>query len=678
MFRGLAKDKGTMNIDESRQIKEQAIALLRERVPAFRERLAEIDYRIPEYLDHLCNHSSAIDDDENDLHCCSELLCALKVLRLIGQYILDVESVKRVLHLREGDWHREGQMWVHDRGGIRLPGTGSAKNYYRWEPFQTFIWLSIYGIKAWVDTEVPNGTRALLPTEREGEAGTIEDLRRICTDFTYYAPRKCDKTTGVGAYDNVLHFMLGDQNAEIYCTANSQTQSKLIYSRTQEMLRELDPQGRRIRFTAATTNWKPGQFRSAQLWALSAGGRTKDGLFASKACVDEYGSAAYINGKSDMGSLVSVVQSSMGPRREPLTMTTTTAGNVSSGPFVDKLDGMKRALALEIHKDIKPNPRQVLLDPSDRWAALMFEPDLWERDEEYLFTSKRMRRKVNPMLGIIVQHAFYDDEIAKARLDPQKKLETITKLFNVYQSDQVKDWVVTGDKIRQLQENKRITDCLYVEGWDTFVGLDFGGDGDLFAITYLSVNKRNQALSMQERFFADTEAWVSEYALNKSPNRPLFEKWIEQGWLHVCPGEVFNPDLAINSLMSKNNQGVNLTMFGFDPAQSKQPINTLKAWLQSLGIDMASIQNMVIPVSQNYMTTNPLVGELEYMTIGAEPWLRFSNSPLWPWCFGNCQVVESKENLRKLLKSGAENKVDPVHALMDALYCFDLSEGRLQ
>lgn len=666
-----------MTITEAKELKQQAQAQLACWVPVNAKLLESIDSRLLVYYQHLVHHSSSDDGDADDLHCCMELLCALKVLRLMQQYDVDVEGVQRVIRLREGEWHREGARWIHDSGGMRLPSTGNAMQVYRWEPFQIFIWAAIYGLRAWVDTETPNGSRALLPTEREGENGTIEDLRRLCTDFTLYGPRKIDKT-GINAYDNVLHFMMGDHNAEIYCTANSQTQAKLLYNRTQQLIRELDPQGRRIRFTAATTNFKAGQFRAAELWALSAGGKTKDGLFAEKCAADEYGSASYVNGRSDMGALVSVVQSSMGPRREPLTLTTTTAGNITSGPFMDKLEGIKRALAEEVGKTPTENPTHRLLDPSDRWTALILEPDEWQREEEYLFTNRSLRRKINPMLGIIVQHSFYEQEISQARLDSQKKVETITKLFNVYQSGMVKDWAVTGDKVRHLQQPRRVTDCLYQEGWDTFVGMDFSGGDDLFAISYLSVNRRNTALPMTQRFMADTEAWVSETALNRSPNRPLFEKWIEQGWLHVCPGEVFNPDLAINALMQKNEEGVNLMMFGYDPAQSKQPINTLKAWLQSLGIDQLSIKDMVVPVSQSYMTFNPLIGELEYMTIGEDPWLRFSESPLWPWCFGNCQVVETKEGLRKLLKSGSENKVDPVHALVDALYTFDLSEGRME
>ena len=49
-----------------------------------------------------------------------------------------------------------------------------------------------------------------------------------------------------------------------------------------------------------------------------------------------------------MASLVNVVEGSMGPRREPLTIHTTTAGNVEVGPFQIKLDGLKQLLEVEV------------------------------------------------------------------------------------------------------------------------------------------------------------------------------------------------------------------------------------------------------------------------------------------------------------------------------------------
>lgn len=659
---------------DQQEIKQRAIDRLRALVPHQAEQLRRFDDRLLIYYEDLCHHSGVELGDPNDRHCTMELLGALKVLRLLRQYEPDFKKVQQVIRLREGMWHQDGKLWVHDSDGILLPSTGTSMTYYRWEPFQVFIWTATYGISAWVDTEVENGTRQLLPTERNGEHGTIEDLRRICTDFTLYAPRKIDKT-GISAYNALLFFMLGDSNSEIYCTANSQTQSRLLYDRAKGMIRQLDPTGHRIRFTSTMTNWKEGQMRSAQMLALSAGGKTKDGLFAELCCADEYGSASYVNEKSDMGALVSVVQSSMGPRREPMTVTTTTAGNISSGPFVDKLAGIKASLLaeLDIEDDVPCDGR--LRDANDRWTCLILEPDEWEREEEYLFTSRPLRRKINPMLGHIVQHAFYDNEIAQSRMDQQKKVETITKLFNVYQTGRVTEWL-KADRIRQLQNERRVTDCKFAQGWNTFVGMDFSHGDDLFAITYLSVDM-NPSPTMAGRFFADCEAWVLEETLLKSPNRPLFEKWIEQGWLHVCPGEAFNSDFAINELMSKNQQGVNLAMFGYDPAQSKQPINTLKAWLQTLGIPAKTIEQMVVPVGQTALNFNPIICQLEDMILSPEPWITFSASPLWPWCFGNARIEFSRNDLRRVVKAAPSEKIDPVHGLIDATYCFQLSEDKI-
>ena len=147
----------------------------------------------------------------------------------------------------------------------------------------------------------------------------------------------------------------------------------------------------------------------------------------------------------------------------------------------------------------------------------------------------------------------------------------------------------------------------------------------------------------------------------------------------VCPGEVFNPDYAINALMQKQREGVNMVSFCYDPAQSKQPINTLKAWLQSLGIDAKSIERMVIPTSQSAMTMNPLISEVEQIILSPEPWITFSASPLFPWEFGNAALETGRTDLRRVIKGGTHSgKIDNVMALLDALYGFDISENRIE
>lgn len=332
---------------DQHKLKAQAIQVLRERLEGKREQLEEIDPRLWEYLDDLSRHVSCDSDSDDDLHNIYEVLSGAKFLRLFDTYPFNRSKVQMVLRLREGQWQREGKTWRHLSGGLACPGNNGAQ-VYRWQPFQVFVLASVFGFSAWVNTQNEAGSKAtLLPTERE-RGGYIWDCRRLCTDFTYFAPRKTDKT-GLSAYIQFLFFFFEDDNAEVYCCANSSDQAKLLFTRTRQLISQMDD-GKRIRSTQTVVDWKPAykNLRDTSIRPLSAGGKTKDGMYAQLCCADEFGSAPYTNGKSDMLSLVNVIQSSMGPRREPLTFVTTTAGTISVGPFIEKLEALHKTLLKEL------------------------------------------------------------------------------------------------------------------------------------------------------------------------------------------------------------------------------------------------------------------------------------------------------------------------------------------
>lgn len=665
---------------EYQEQKQAAIDLLKERFYGKEKILAGIDDRLLYYFADLCASSSADTDDENDHHNVYELLGAAKFLRMLDTYTFNRKKVQTIIRLREGEWERDRSgRWRHLSGGLKCPGTSGAQ-VYRWQPFQVFVLASVFGFYNWVNTKNEAGTKAeLLPTEREKD-GYVWDYRRVCTDFTYFGPRKTDKT-GLAAYIQFVFFFFEDDNSEIYCCANSSDQAKILYSRTRQLIAQMDD-GNRIRSTQTVTDWRQAykSVHDSSVRPLSAGGKTKDGMFAQLCCADEYGSAAYTNGKSDMLSLVNVIQSSMGPRREPMTFITTTAGTISAGPFIEKLEALHRLLERELTGGTSFE--------DDRRLCLCLEPDKWEREEQVILAKPSLRKKVNPMLGIIVQHSSYDAWISEAAGDSTKMPELLAKYFNIYQTGRMTKWI-TGDRIRPLQVQKRITDCHYQDGWRVFVGLDFSLGDDLYAMVSLGVNY-TPSDTMRGRFFADAVAWVLEKTMKESPNRPLYEEWVRQGWLYVCPGEVFDSMLSINQLAAiDDRQDIDIRFFGYDPAQSVQPINQLKAWLQTIlqknnpqatAADIASvIQQMVVPVSQTALTQNPRIAELESMILDKEPWIEFSISPLWPWCFGNCAAEVSSSDLRRIVKGGPQptHKIDLVHALLDALYGFDLAEGRV-
>ena len=597
---------------------------------------------------------------------------------MLRTYELDIETFRDVVYKYEGIWECKDGVWRHKEGGLKHPGT-TGPMYYRLQPFQVFVLASMFLLKVWINTEAEAGSRELLPTE-DIRDGYIWDLRRLCTEFTLYTPRKTAKTQ-LSAFIQFWYFMSGDENAECFCCANASDQAKILFGRSRELIHQMDPRERRIRFTASQVNWKPGQFRTASLTALSAGGKTKDGLFAQLCSADEYGSAAYVNGASDMGKLVSVVESSMGPRREPMTFISTTAGIIQAGPFIDKLQGIK----LLLEKELDPDAEHTISE--DRQACLLLEPDEWEQqDEELLLTSKDVRRKVNPMLGVIVQHSFYDDEIAKARQTPEKMNEVITKLLNVYKAGRVKDWI-KPDEIRAIQIPQRIDDCTADQGWEVMVGSDFSKGDDLNGNSYLAKRWREDLGEME--YFADMDAYMSEAAVNDSPIRELLLKWAADGHLHIVPGKTFDPAVAVNRIIELDAKNVNFFGFGYDPYNAKTVINALTQWLVDVGLDP---KTLIKPVRQNFATYSPAVKEFDYMIhrgtptadgkVEPNPMIHLSTNPLWPWEFGNCQLAESTDGMENMkpvkANSSPSCKVDNVQMLLSALILHDMADGSIQ
>ncbi|MBR2016830.1 MAG: hypothetical protein IKA00_05985, partial [Prevotella sp.] len=404
-----------------------------------------------------------------------------------------------------------------------------------------------------------------------------------------------------------------------------------------------------------------------------------------------------INGRSDMQAAVETCWGSTGPRREKLLMHTTTAGNLSDGPYKNKLESVEDSLLkeLDIPLDFQPHRTE-----DDNWFAFILQLDKWEiTDDLDKLDNPELFKKVNRSIGITVQPTYYRERLHEARQSEDTKKEVLTKDFNMWQTARITKWI-TGDRIRPMQVPKTIDDCVYQEGWKVFVGMDYSHGDDLYALTYLAVNYQHRGPSMAHLMFADMEAWVLEATMNDSPNRALYEQWVKDGWLHVCPGEVFDPTLAINAMAShlfapddngnpdEQRMRLDIHSFGYDPAQSVTSINTLKAWLQSIftrrgmaGGDIANaLKQMVVPVSQSAMVFNPIIGHLEEVILAPEPWIDFSMNPMWPWQFNNVAIEIGRSDLRRFVKGGpaASHKHDNISALGDAMYLFDLAEGRVE
>lgn len=310
---------------------------------------------------------------------------------------------------------------------------------------------------------------------------------------------------------------------------------------------------------------------------------------------------------------------------------------------------------------------------NDWQMTLLLMPDENERDFDYIAEHPNVWKKVNPHLGISVQSAFYEQKIAESKLDDEVKKETLTKLFNIFQSERITEWI-TPDQITALQIDQTIDDLNSDDGWQVYVGIDLSLGDDIYAVSYLAVRWDEE--NDRAEFFADLNGWVSEEAMKKSSLRALYERWRDDGWLNVVPGETFPTSLFLNRV-AELGEHLLLMAFGYDPYMANQPVNDLSAYVFSEGGDP---KQTVIPVRQNFANYNPLVLEMDYMIKNSPPLIHFSKSPLWPWEFGNCRICESTDGMenKKIQKAGVGAKIDNVQALMNALYCYDVIEGKVQ
>ena len=680
-----------MTDEELMKAKEQVLADLTEHLPDYADRLNAIDTRLTAYIeDAISNHGS-----HSNLY---ELLGIRKELRLMSSYEMDADRVRRTIRAIEGQW-RDGR---HVKGGLEFD-TPRGNIHVRLMPYQ--VWC-IFGIYAFVtDVDMQRDYQEgdmLLPTEYVKQ-GRVWDKRRLRTEAHIFQTRKSGKTEFGAAIDFVEACFLGPANSQVLICSNSKEQSDIAMKAVKDFAYQIDPTsvnrmgGRFFSVTASRVKWQPGNKMKGEIRVLTAGGkasRKKDGLYASIVHADEHGSATYINGASDMQSLVEVCWGSTGPRRKKLLMHTTTAGLTHEGPYKNQLEQVQQMLLQELDHPLGVAHQ----DFDDKWFAFLLQLDPWEMGYSLeQLDCDELFRKVNRSIGTTVQPTYYRERLHDARLSDDTRKEVMTKDFNIFQNEKTIAWKITPEHIRRIQHPMRIGDCHWSQGWRVFVGLDFSNGDDLWAVSYFAVNYAD-GLEMKDRFFADCEAYVVESELERSPNRELYRQWQREGWLKVVPGEVFDSNEAVNTIIRHaypfsmpdgtpdyRQPVLDYRMFGYDPAQSRDPINQLKAWLQSLfmaqgasGADIVQrIRSMVIPVSESFMTVNPILGQLE--TYILTPWLRLSMSPLWGWQVGNAQLITSRdETLAKIIKSKPQNKVDNLHALIDAIYGYELSEGNIQ
>lgn len=483
---------------------------------------------------------------------------------------------------------------------LKFSGT-SGRRCVKLSPVQVFSFANIYGLAR------PDG-------------------RRLIRTVYKFVPRKYGKTTEAAglAVDDLL---FGDHNAEAYVGANSYDQAKKCFNEIRGIMKNIDPRQKHFRINRETIKFRDGT-RESLAQCLTANAQTKDGLFASLAILDEYAQARDTANKNG-ADLKNVLTTSMGPRKNPLTVIITTASDVIDGPCYKELEGVKKVLRGELE--------------NDTIFADLFLPDA--DDEE---SDPHTWAKVQPHLGVTVQPDFYEMEWGNAQLSAENMLAFRTKLLNIFTINEIKTWFGYKDA-KQIIGNFNIDT---VKGKpDCAVAFDLSVHDDFSAIAYTLYSKETK------RFYSHVDYYFPIGALKGHPNERLYRLWHEQGYLKFCKGRKIDVRMLAEDIIARSKI-VNIIRIGYDGYKAQDLVNILR---------VTGGKNQLQPYGQTYGNFNLPVESFEMLVYDDPPKITLNDNPINVYCLTNCVLDEDHLENKKPLKISQYRKIDGVICVLMTL-----------
>ena len=542
----------------------------------YRPLLDATDERIWDYC------QGVMDDTEG--HNLYELLAVVRFFTMLGRYSWSAKRVRRFFKFYEA---------------LKFNGA-HGRTRYRLTPVQCFQFGNVFGLSR-------------------------EDGTRLIRLVYLFVPRKYGKTTSVASLA-VYDLLFGEGNAQAYVASNSYNQAKICFDEIRAIMRDIDPKERHFRVNREVIFFKEGG-RNSLARCLSANPKTLDGLNASLVIMDEYAQARDTATKSG-AELKNVLTSSMGTRREPLTVILTTASDVLDGPFRHELDGAMAVLRGERE--------------ADTMFAALFMPDADDAEGE-----PSTWAKVQPHLGVTVRPEFYEREWETAQLSADGMLAFRTKLLNIFARNEQKTWFA----LKKAQELCKGFDIhAFTDKPKCAVAFDLSVRDDFSAVSYTCYLGGG-------KFGTHTDYYFPEGALKGHPNEQMYRRWNAGGYLTFCKGDRIDVRRIADDII-RMTQDVNIIRIGYDAYKSQELVNTLIA---------VGAGGVLMPFSQTYGAFNLPVETLEMLAYATPPLISINNNPINVFCLTNCVIDEDKLENKKPIKADPTRKIDGAVTLLMTL-----------
>lgn len=440
-----------------------------------------------------------------------------------------------------------------------------------------------------------------------------EDGTRLVRNAYIEMARKQGKTAFAAGLALYCAFANGEPGAEVDLAANSKEQAKIAYEFCEAYAAQLDPRGTQLSRYRDRINDKKTK---SKLQVFAADDTKLDGFDASMYLLDEYHAAK--NSK-----LRDVLQSSQGTRKNPLGIIITTAG-------FDKLGVcyQYRTMCCEVLHGVAQSDSLAAfiysLDDEDDWA----DPSVWA--------------KSNPNLGVTVQPAFIEGEVANAKNMPSAEVGVRTKTINQWcESSDV--WIPD----HYILDSTQLFKPSDYPDIDWYGGIDLSATTDLAAFALVGRDEERGKVYMWTKYYLPAES------LKENRFKELYGDWYRRGWLTLTPGNVTDYDIILDDIRKMDDE-VNIIKIAYDSWNSTQFV--VNAELAGLPMEA---------FSQTLGNFNRPTKELERLMLSGK--IVLDSNGINRHCFRNVALAVDRNGNTKPTKQFQEKKIDGVIAMLEGL-----------
>ena len=428
-------------------------------------------------------------------------------------------------------------------------------------------------------------------------------------------PRKNGKSTlaaGLGLYLTVAD---GEHGAEVYSAATKKDQARIVWGDAVEMVKgspELN------QFCVTFRNNINVVRTASRFEPLSADYNTLDGLNPHGVIMDE------LHAHRDR-KVWDVMTTAMGARRQPLTVSITTAGVYRP-----------ESIGWEQHQHAVQVLEGTIEDDGFFAYIAAAEPD----DD---WTDPRTWVKANPNLGVSLKMDYMAEQCERATRTPSFVNTFLRLHLNIWTS-QVTRWLDMDDWNACGSESEPAD----LMGLACFGGLDLASTVDIaaFGLVFPDVDGWYDVLM---RF------WVPEERIVERSNRDRvpYDAWARDGWITPTEGNVIDYDVIrrdINDLAREYK----IVEIAFDRWGAAQ----ITTQLDGDGLT-------VVPMGQGFASMSAPSKELETLVMGHK--LAHGGNPVLRWMASNVATEQDAAGNIKPSKSKSTERIDGLVGLVMAL-----------